>query len=155
MDSMIMHPDTFFLFCALESDGILTDDPALLTFYRVHQSTTNHFALPKVVYFSEKSKYYGRTESDWRVIRSFLRKEENAKLCDCETLHNSIFGRIYGSQPDRFGLFQDAVGLVKCIRTRRFVNMFFLTMVSFLIFLFPVFGRHLFFVASNLPNKQS
>jgi hypothetical protein len=155
MESMVMHPDTFLLFSALESEGVLIDDLRVLTFYRVHQSTTNHFALSEESFFSEKVEYYGRTESDWGVIRSFLKKESSKMLCECETLHNSLIRQLYDINTRRSALFCEIIRFIRCLRSRKFLNMFLLTIISLAIFLFPRIGRYMYFASSTRLVTQS
>ena len=155
IESMVMHPDTFLLFSALESDGMLLDSSMVLTFYRVHHSTTNHFTMSKATYFSAKTEYYGRTESDWSIIRSFLKKENSLRLCDCEAIHNSLLRKLYDLGTGRAELFCEVIKFVRCIRSRRFLNMLLLTMTSLLVFLCPLLGRYVYFAMSTRLVRQS
>ncbi len=149
LKSMVMHPDTFFLFSALERDGIIVDDPAILTFYRMHQSTTNHFEQSLEDFFQSKSSYYTRTESDWAVLSSILEKDTDEFLCNCESVHNRLLKGIYeiGTKPSAF--FALNIDFVKCIGSRKIRNMMILSLIGFTLSIFPKIGRKLFYIYST------
>lgn len=143
---MIMHPDTFFLLCALEGKGILVDDSSVLTFYRLHQSTTNHFEPSLTDFYESKFFYYSRTDPDWDILYSILKKPTNKLLCRCDALHNRLLKELYNREARKSHLFGISIEFAKCIRSRNLKNTFIILMLGFFMAVFPKLGRQLFFL---------
>ncbi len=145
LKNLIMHPDTFFLFCALETEGILIEDPKLLTFYRLHQSTTNDFHQNIDDFYSNKFHYYESTNGDWKVITSILKKEVNLKLCRCEMVHNAFLRGIFNKDISSKDMFKLTNDFFKCIYVRKIMNMIILLIIGYLITFFPRTGRRFYY----------
>ena len=144
-----MHPDTFFLFSALEADGVIVDDPKVLTFYRVHQSTTNHFEQSQADFFKSKYSYYERTESDWNVISSILEKDTNRALCNCDRIHNKLLKGLYDTSTKPSTFFALNVDFARCLGSRKIRNTIILSLIGFTVSIFPRLGRRLFYLYST------
>ena len=155
LNKMIMHPDTFFLFSALEKRGILIDDSILLTYYRVHQSTTNDFNSSPKEFFKNKFEYYSKTELDWKVIQTFLTIHINIYLCKCEELHNILLKELINPHINKHYLFSINFNFIRCLNSRKFRNLFVLLIVSFISSFFPQLGKKIYYTLNSKLLKNN
>lgn len=151
MEKLIMHPDTFIFYAALESGGILVDDPRVLTVYRVHGSTTNYEKVSIRSFFSSGKEYYSKTMSDWDAISSILSLERNGKMCECQKRHSEILGGLFSLKSKRSELFRVCLGFGKCLTSRSGVNLVILEIIVLGAVFLPRSIRALYFLIRTRP----
>ena len=143
------HPDSFLLYCALDSDGIIVDDPRPLTVYRIHESSTNPFGSTFSGYFASRCTYLRRTVDDWDIILSMLSDEDIRSACGCELTHSLLLTSFFDLEGGRSRMFRESLKFAGCLSSRRTPNFLVLELLTLISSVAPTLTRMLYFAVKT------
>ncbi|MHB8396216.1 MAG: glycosyltransferase family 2 protein [Thermoplasmataceae archaeon] len=143
------HPDSFMMYCALDSDGIIVDDPRPLTIYRIHESSTNPFASSFSGYFTLRCMYLRRTVDDWNIIVSMLSDKRIRSACGCDLTHSLLLTSFFDLRAGRSRMFRESLKFAGCLRSRMTRNLLVLELLALISSGAPKLTRMLYFAVKT------